>query len=300
MDKFQVMKIVVEVAERKSFSRASQHLRLSPPVATRAVANLEDRLGVKLFNRTTRQVKLTEVGANYVADAKRILEEMERIEAAATGSHDKPKGHLCITAPVLFGEKHVAPIITEYLSLYPEVSLMASLLDRNVNLLDEGIDVAIRIGPLQDASHFAVRVGMVCRVVVGAPSYIETYGMPETPKDLVNHQIIQASTVEATTNWRFGPENQSQQVKVMPRLVINQNAAAVRAAKLGLGLSRLMSYQVTDAIEEGTLLRVLRDFETEALPVHVVHLQGRRANAKTRAFVDLAVQRLRENPFVHT
>ncbi len=299
MDKLKTMRVFVEAAECQSFVAASRKLDLSPPVVTRAIAQLEHTLGVRLFNRTTRHVRLTDSGMRFFDDAKRILEDLEQAEAAASGSYVTPKGVLSVTAPVLFGQKHITPILTEYLQHNPEVEVRAAFYDRVGNLLDEGLDVAIRIGHLKDSSMFAIEVGSIQRIVCGSPEYLDKHGTPKSPTDLVNHEIILASTVEPSTTWRFESSKEKVSVKLFPRLHCSQNGAAIEAAKQGFGITRLMSYQVGEELQAGTLRRILREYEAEPLPVSILHLEGRQANAKVRAFIDLAVERLRANPFIN-
>ncbi len=256
MNKLEAMRVFVEVVERQSFVRASRHLDLSAPTVTKSVAQLEEHLGVRLLNRTTRNVRLTDSGVTFFNDAKRILQEVEQAEANATGIYSKPKGTLSITAPVLFGQKHVMPVVYEYLRLNPEIKVNALFYDRIGNLLEEGLDIAIRIGHLKDSGLFATQIGSIRKVVCGAPSYFREYGYPEEPSDLANHQIIQAGAVENSTTWRFESNGSTTKMKVTPRLHCSQNAAAVEAAKHGLGITRLMSYQVGEEFENGRLERV--------------------------------------------
>nr|WP_243749538.1 LysR family transcriptional regulator [Pseudoteredinibacter isoporae] len=292
------LKIFVEAASRGSFAEASRHLDISPPVVTRAVAALEQSLGVRLFNRTTRQVRLTEAGSRFYEDSKRILDLLEEAESAASGGYSQPKGVLTVTAPVLFGQKHIVPILSDYLTCFPEVDIRAMFYDRVSNMLDEGLDVAIRIGHLKDSSLYAVPVGNVRRIVCGSPDYFELQGMPKSPADLLKHQIIMASGVEASTHWNFESPKGKESVKVSPRMYCNQNGAAIEGAKCGVGITRLMSYQVGEELEQGSLLRVLEDYEAEPLPINIVYLEGREANAKIRSFIDFAAECLRKNPFI--
>ncbi len=299
MDKLETIRVFLEAAECRSFVAASRKLDLSAPAVTRSIAQLEHTLGVRLFNRTTRQVRLTDSGARFFEDAKKILEDLEQAEAAASGSYATPKGVLSVTAPVLFGQKHIAPILTEYLEQNPSVEVRAIFYDRVGNILDEGLDVAIRIGHLKDSSLYATKVGNTQRIVCGSPDYFDKHGVPEYPEDLANHEIILASNVEPSTTWRFESPNGKISVKVSPRLYCNQNGAAIEAAKQGFGITRLMSYQVGDEFQKGSLKRILQDFEAEALPVNIIHLEGRQANAKIRSFIDLAVARLKANPHIN-
>jgi DNA-binding transcriptional LysR family regulator len=299
VDKLETIRVFLEAAECRSFVAASRKLDLSAPAVTRSIAQLEHTLGVRLFNRTTRQVRLTDSGARFFEDAKKILEDLEQAEAAASGSYATPKGVLSVTAPVLFGQKHIAPILTEYLEQNPSVEVRAIFYDRVGNILDEGLDVAIRIGHLKDSSLYATKVGNTQRIVCGSPDYFDKHGVPEYPEDLANHEIILASNVEPSTTWRFESPTGKISVKVSPRLYCNQNGAAIEAAKQGFGITRLMSYQVGDEFQKGSLKRILQDFEAEALPVNIIHLEGRQANAKIRSFIDLAVARLKANPHIN-
>lgn len=298
MDKLDAMRIFVAVAETNSFVAASRGLGLSAPAVTRSVAQLESALGVRLLNRTTRHVRLTDAGVRFFDDAKRILEEVEQAEAMVMGSYAQPKGVLSVTAPVLFGQMHIAPILTEYLQTNPAVTVRALFFDRISNLLEEGLDVAIRLGPLKDSSLVAICVGHVQRVVCAAPDYLKEHGTPEHPSDLSEHNIILASTVELSTSWRFETPAGKESVRVTPRLYCSQNGTAISAVKQGFGVTRLMSYQVGEELREGSLKRILRDFEMEPLPVNIVYFGGRKASAKVRSFIDLAVDRLRGNPYL--
>ncbi len=299
MDKLHTIKVFIEVARQQSFAAAGEKMGLSAPTVTRSIATLEARLGAKLFNRTTRLVRLTESGTRFLQDAKRIIEDLEEAEAAVKGVYTKPSGVLTVTAPVLFGEKHVMPIITEYLERNPEVSVRAMLYDKVTSLMEEELDVAIRIGHLKDSSLYAATVGQVRRIVCGSPKYFKRYGKPDYPSDLKNHTIIFPTTFESTNQWPFNINGKKEIIKLNPRLRCNQNAAALKAATLGHGITRLMSYQVGEELEKGTLQSILTGYEEAPLPVSVLHLEGRRANAKIRSFIDLAVERLRANPFIN-
>jgi len=298
MDKLEAMRVFVEVAECQSFVAASRKLDVSAPAVTRSIAKLEHALDVRLFNRTTRHVRLTDSGVRFFEDAKRILEDVEQAVATVSGSYAEPKGTLSVTAPVLFGQIHIVPVLTEYLRDNPSVTVRALFYDRISNILEEGLDVAIRIGHLKDSSIYATQVGCVQKVVCASPAYLKKRGVPGRPADLADHEIIHASTVEPSTTWRFGAKGVREAVKVSPRLHCSQNGAAISAAMQGLGITRLMSYQVGEDFNEGSLVRILRGYESSPLPVNIIHLEGRQANAKIRSFIDLAVARLRANPYI--
>lgn len=294
MSRFHAMQVFVKVAETSGFAEAARQLNMSPPAVTRAVASLEDQIGARLFTRTTRTVKLTEAGTRYFDDCRRILADVAEAEAAAGGSYATPTGVLTVTASALFGQDYIAPILTEYLDQNPDVNVRALFVDRITNMVDEGIDVGIRIGELADSSFSAIRVGAVRRVVCGAPSYFEKHGVPLHPSELTRHNIIVSTTSWASLDWRFGGP-QKPVVRIAPRLSFNAYGAVLKSAMLGWGLARPLSYQIGQALIDGDLQTVLSEFEDEPLPVHVVHPEGRRASAKVRAFVDLAVDRLRAN-----
>jgi DNA-binding transcriptional LysR family regulator len=295
MDRWHAMRIFVKVAETASFAEAARHLRMSAPAVTRAVAALEEMIGARLFIRTTRSVKLTEAGSRYFEDCQRILSDIAEAEAAAAGSYAKPSGTLTVTASALFGQMYVLPIMTEYLDTYPTMSARALFVDRIVNIVEEGIDVAIRIGHLPDSGFTAIKVGSVRRVICGAPAYLEKQGVPLMPADLKDHRIAASLSAWASPEWRFKDD---QRVTIRANLQCNTNEAAISAALSGRGLTRVLHYQISPALLEGRLQIVLADYEEPPLPIHVLHPQGRHAPAKVRAFLDLAVSRLRANRFL--
>lgn len=292
MDRWQAMRIFVKVAETASFAEAARQLNLSAPAVTRAIAALEETIGARLFVRTTRSVKLTEGGGRYLEDCRRILSDIVEAEAAAGGSYATPTGTLSVTASLLFGQMHVLPILMDYLDAYPSMAVRTLFIDRPVNIIDEGIDVAVRIGHLPDSGFTAIRVGRVRRVVCGAPAYFARHGTPASPADLRDHRIAASTSAWASTDWRFGGD---QRVTVRPALQCNTNEAVISAALAGWGLTRVLHYQVGPALDSGRLRIVLAEHEEDPLPIHVLHPEGRHAPAKVRAFVDLAVDRLRAN-----
>lgn len=298
MDRFHAMRVLVRIADTGGFAEAARQLNLSPPAVTRAVAGLEDLIGARLLTRTTRLVKLTEVGRRYVDDCRQILSAIEEAEAAAAGSYARPTGVITITASVLFGQIYIVPIVTEFLDAHPEVTARLLFLDRVTNLVDEGIDVAIRIGHLPDSSQTAIKVGSVRRVICGAPSYFERHGVPDHPSDLAGRRIIAATSAWTSLDWRFGRDSRTV-AHVTPALFCNSNEGAISAARSGWGLTRVLSYQIGPDLLGGTLQTTLDDFEEEPLPIHIVHPEGRNASAKVRAFVDFAAVRLRANRFVN-
>lgn len=297
MDRLHAMKVLVRIAETGGFAEAARQLNMSPPAVTRAVASLEAFIGARLLIRTTRYVKLTEAGARYVDDCRRILSALEEAEASAAGSFAKPTGQLTVTASVLFGEIYVLPILMAFLDRHPEVTGRLLLLDRVTNLVDEGIDVAVRIGHLPDSSHSAVKVGSVRRVICGAPGYFAQHGAPRQPADLDGHRVIAATSAWTSLDWRFGPEGEA--IQVRPALFCNTNAGAIIAARAGWGLTRVLSYQIGPDLRDGRLQTTLEEFEEPPLPIHIVHPEGRNAPAKVRAFVDFAVAGLRGDRLIN-
>lgn len=291
MDKIESLRVFVAVADAGSFVAASRKLDVTPPTATRAIGRLEKDLGIRLFNRTTRRVRLTEAGQRYLGEVKLVLEQLEHADATIAGARIEPRGTLSVTAPVLFGQRYVVPIVHEYLARYPAVSVSAVFFDRIGNLIDEGLDVAVRIGPLPDSNLYAMRVGSIRRVVCASSAYLAARGVPAEPSELRSHSIVQSTTVEPSTNWMFGREK-TVRISLSPRLKCNQNSAAIRAAELGGGLTRVMSYQIGEEVRTGKLEIVLAEYEPAPLPVHLVFVEGRNAEAKIQSFVELASARL--------
>jgi DNA-binding transcriptional LysR family regulator len=291
MDRIDNVTVFAEVADRGSFAKAARHLNRSPAAVTRAVAELEARLGVRLLNRTTRAVGLTEPGQRFLAGARRVLADLTEIEQAAIGQGIAPRGELRLTAPIVFGRRHVLPLVTDFLRQFPEVSVRLSLLDRPVDLVEEGVDAAIRIGSLGDTSAIATRVGALRRIAVAAPAYLKRRGTPRIPRDVAAHDIIAFSGMDGLERWVFAG---GVEAPIKPRLIVNTAEAAVDAAVSGFGITRVLSYQAVDALSAKTLVRVLSDHEGGEIPVHVVYPDGRHPPPKLRAFLDALVPRLRQ------
>ncbi|MGR8981578.1 MAG: LysR family transcriptional regulator [Gammaproteobacteria bacterium] len=293
MDRMHLMSVYVAVVEAEGFAGGARKLHMSPPAVTRAVAALEERLGVKLLNRTTRYVRMTEAGQKYYEDAKRIIALADEADDAALGINAEPRGQLTVTAPVLFGRMYVMPGIIEYLRRYPAVEVNALFVDRVVNMLEEGVDTAIRIGDLPDSSYRALRVGSVRRVLCASPDYLVTHGIPQTPGDLHKQQIILARGVSPNNEMRFLQGGLPQTVKLQPILSVCDNDSAASAAMAGLGITRLLSYQIAEPLQTGKLQIVLSEFEFPPVPIHILHREGRHSSAKIRSFVDMMAERLR-------
>ena len=290
MNRLHLMAVFVAVAEEQSFAGGARRLGMSPPAVTRAIAALEDRLGVKLFTRTTRYVRVTDAGQRYLEDARRIINEVDEADEAVVGINAEPRGHLAVTAPILFGRMFVIPGIVDYLQRYPDMEVSAVFLDRIVNLLEEGLDVGIRIGELPDSSMKAIRVGTIRRVVCASPVYLAKNGTPDKPSDLANHLVVAASAVSPVMEWKFA---QGIVARVKPRLTVTSNDSAIETVLQGMGVTRLLSYQIAPYLASGQLQTILSEFEPERLPIHVMHREGRYASAKIRTFVDLMVAKLR-------
>lgn len=293
MDRFHLMSVYVAVAEEQGFASAARRLGLSPPAVTRAVAALERRLGVKLLNRTTRYVRTSEAGQRYLADARRVLAAADAIDEAVSGANATPRGSLTVTAPVMFGRMFVMPGIVEYLQTFADIEISALFLDRDVNLLEEGVDVAVRIGDLPDSSLRALPVGTVRQVVCAAPEYLRKHEPPSSPRDLAGHCLIASSAAGASLNWRFNSDRGERSPRLKPRLTVTSNDAAIEAALRGFGITRLLSYQVARHVAAGELQLLLEPFEPTAWPIHVVHHQGRQASATVRSFIDFIAAKMR-------
>lgn len=298
MDKLYCMKVFAVVYEQRSFVGASKLLGMSAPSVTRSIAHLEHLLKVNLFVRSTRHVKPTDIGAIYYQEVSQILSDIDMAEDIISGDQQRVTGQLHLTAPVMFGRLHIAPIIAEYMQQHPLVTVNAMFHDHVVNLMETPLEVAVRLGDLEDSNLYAVKVGHVRRLTCAAPSYLEKQGVPKSPESLNQHHIITASGTQGKVTWTFGKQGKTQKVQLQPRLVCNQIDMALDIAKRGGGVMQRMSYQVIKEIEQGELVPLLESFEPPAVPVHIVHLEGKRASTKTRAFIDLAVERLKQNPAI--
>ena len=299
MDQVHLMNVFVAVGEEESFAAAARRLDLSPAAITRAVSALEEQLGVKLLLRTTRNVRMTEAGRRYMDDSRNILASIMEANEAAAGVNSAPKGNLSVTASVLFGKSFVMPCIVRFLDSYPEVDVSAYFLDRVVNLVDEGMDVAVRIGHLPDSSLKALRVGQVRRVLCASPEYLAKHGVPQHPADLLRHTIIAASGISPRVEWKFGAVDDPTMVRMRPRLMVTSNDSAIDAAIGGLGICRLLSYQIATELGEGRLKDILAEYEEAPWPVHVMHRESKFGSSKVRNFIDMLVQHLRAHPHLN-
>ena len=296
MDRLRTMSVFVAVAEESGFAAASRRLNMSPPAVTRAVAELEQRLGARLLHRTTRSVRVTDAGRRYLADCRRILGEIEEIDAHAAGIHGMPRGMVSVTASILFGRMVVAPQLLGLLDRYPEISVTTMFVDRVVHLVDEGMDVAVRIADLPDSSLSAVRVGSVRRVLCASPDYLAAHGRPATPPELVGHQIIDFVNMTPGGEWVFDGGGKGHTFRPQSRFRVNSADAAIATVLAGRGITRVLSYMIAPQLAAGTLELVLDDHGPPRLPVHVVHKEPGQTSARIRAVVDHLVHGLRADP----
>jgi DNA-binding transcriptional LysR family regulator len=293
MDRADSLAVFAEVVEHGSFAEAARRLGRSPAAVTRTIAELETRLNVRLLNRTTRAVSVTEAGQRLLAGAKRVLADLDEIERAAAGAGTAPRGELRLTAPILFGRLHLEPLVLEFLDRFPDVSVALALIDRPVDLVEEGLDVALRIGALPESSAIATRVGAMPRVLVASPDYLTRHGTPQVPADVAAHAVVAFSGMFGE-RWTFRERAGETSVAIKPRLSVNTAEAAVDAARAGFGLTRVLGYQAADDIGRGSLVRLLKDYEIDALPIHLLYPGGRYPPPKLRAFLDFVTPRLRQ------
>lgn len=290
MDRLDELAVLVAVIDHGSLAAAARRLRRSPPAVTRALAGLEQRVGVRLVERTTRRMSATEAG-RAIAERARLL--LNDYDAAVTGLADAPlRGLLRITAPVQFGRRHVAPLVIGFLAAFPEMQIELVLNDRNLDLIDEGLDVAIRIGPLADSGLMARRVGEVRRILVASPAYLAQRGTPKKPADLAAHDTILGTARAEASEWRFGGPKRTIVVRLSPRLLVNDIEARLVGVRASQGIAQVLSYQVCDELEAGSLIRLLATFEPPPLPVHLVAPSGGHKAPKVRAFLDYAADSL--------
>ena len=296
MDRLEAMSMLVAVTDKGSFSAAARALKVPLATLSRKISDLEAHLGTRLLVRTTRKLTLTDAGADYVVAARRILEEVEDAEHVAAGEFTTPKGELVVTTPILFGRLHVLPVVIEFLALYPEINLRLILADRNVDLIDDHVDMAIRIGNLPDSSMVATQVGLMRTVTCASPTFLAGRGIPKQPVDLLKYPCVVVITPMPVPSWRFCmPTSQAMRdVPIVPRLAVTTAEAAVQAAIQGVGITRLLQYQVADAVQSGTLQIVLQSYEPKPVPVHLLHASRGQMPLKLRSFIDFAVPRLRE------
>ncbi|KRR24688.1 LysR family transcriptional regulator [Bradyrhizobium lablabi] len=290
MDRLDAMQAFVAVADLRGFAPAARKLGLSPSAVTRLIAALEERLGARLLQRTTRQVTLTDAGSRYLERARRILADIEEAEGAVAGERTRPEGQLVISAPVGFGRLHVSAIVTAYLKRFPDVSVDLRLSDRMVNLVEDGVDLAIRIGHLPDSTLVARHVGEMRRIVVASPGYLRASGEPRRPGDIPAHDTIQFGAMTAALDWRFVEDGREVRIASTPRFATNSSDAAIQYAEQAGGLTRVLAYQAAESLRARRLKIVLASFEQPAMPIHIVYPTSRLLSAKVRTFIDLVTE----------
>jgi DNA-binding transcriptional LysR family regulator len=293
MDRFESMSVLVAVVEAGSLSAAGRRLGMPLATVSRKVSELEGHLGTRLLHRSTRRIALTEPGRSYFEACKRILEDVGETERAALGEYRAPRGELAITAPIVFGRLHLLPVVAEFLKTHSEIDVRMVLADQLLNLFEHHVDLALRIGALPDSSLIAVPLGAIRRVVCASPEYFAEHGRPKHPDDLADLDCITFEGLMAPSVWHFAHGKTDVPVKVHSRLVVNTAEAAIDAAVAGVGVTRVLSYQIADALRRGALAVVLEKFEPEPTPVSLVHAGGRLLPIKLRAFLDFAAPRLR-------
>ena len=293
MDRLEAMSAFLAAVEAGSLSGASRKLGMPLATLSRKVSELETHLRTRLVTRTSRRLILTDAGRSYVAACNRILDDIREAERAAAGEYSAPKGELIITAPIVFGRLHVLPVLLEFLNTYPEIDVRMTLADRVVNLQEDHVDLAVRIGELPDSSLVAMRVGSIGRVVCGSPAYFAERGTPKRPNELSKHDCITFNGLTSPEAWIFLSGKGTISVAVHSRLIVNTAEAAIDAAITGLGITRVLSYQVADALRTGALLLALREFEPPPVPVSMVHAGQVRLTLKLRAILDFAAPRLK-------
>ncbi|MCB4862330.1 LysR family transcriptional regulator [Sphingobium sp. PNB] len=293
MDRFDALSAFVAVADQRGFAAAARKLGMSPPAVTRAVAALERHLGVTLFHRSTRAVSLTDEGAAFLDRARRIMSDLREAEQIVMGGRSAPRGQLYVTAPVMFGRLHVLPAIGALLAAHDGLSARMMLIDRNVRIVEEGIDVAVRIGPLADSALRVMSIGSVRQTIVASPAYLAAHGVPVTPADLAGHRCIVGSGIRIGAAWRFGGKAEST-VEVAPRLTVNTIDGTIAAAEAGVGVANVLSYQAAEAVAAGRLVRLLEDHAPPPVPVSLLYDVGRAAMPAVRLFLEAMRERARQ------
>lgn len=293
MDRLGAMRLFAAVADAGSLSAAGRRLGMPLTTVSRRLAALEDDLGTRLVTRSTRRLTLTEQGRQYLEACRRIIEELDAAEAQLSGTKGEPQGELAITAPVVFGRLHVLALVSEFLSRYPRIDVRMLLLDRPVDLIEEGIDIAVRIGHLPDSMLIATRVGAVRQIVCASPAYLAAHGKPERREELGVHACITFMARDARDRWTFTDGKKQERVRVHSRLTVNTAEAAIDAARAGVGIARVLSYQAAAALADGSLEEILRGADSTELPVSLLHREDRLAQTKVQAFVAFAGAALR-------
>jgi len=297
MDTLTAMKVFCSVVENDSLAGASRTLNVSPSVVSKQLSGLEDRLGVRLLNRTTRRVSLTEVGSAYYERCKRILADVDEAEIAVSQAHSAPRGLLKLTAPTTFAHRHVAPHLPEFLDRYPEVEVQLLVNDRVVDLVDEGIDLAIRIAQLKDSSLIARKLAVNHRMLVASPDYLNKWGQPATPDQLSDHSLITYAPGNPINDWHFMIDNQQKILRAKGTLAMNNGDSVLQTVLAGGGLAMLAAFMAGEHVKSGKLVTLLEEYVREDVPIYAVYPSGRHLSPKVRAFVDFLVDLYNPTPY---
>ncbi|KQV42765.1 MULTISPECIES: LysR family transcriptional regulator [unclassified Rhizobium] len=296
MDRLEAMSILLRIVDKGSFSAAGRDLGMPLATVSRKINELEGHLGTRLLVRTTRKIALTDAGTAYVTSARRILDDIDETERIAAGEFHTPRGELILTAPLLFGRLHILPIVTAFLAAYPEIDVRLLLSDRNLHLVEDHVDMAVRIGRLPDSTMIATKIGTMRTVVCASPKLLAAYGAPQSPEDITNLPCVNFEVLSPAPTWPFHARDSKGRtdIPIRPRLSVNAAEAAVSAACEAVGATRVLHYQCADAVRAGSLRIILPTFEVDPLPVHLLHAGGGALPSKVRVFLDFAVGRLRE------
>jgi DNA-binding transcriptional LysR family regulator len=294
VDRLDAIRTLIAAVDGGSLSAASRALGMPLPTVSRKVSELEAHLGTQMVVRTSRKLLLTDAGSAFVQASRRVLSDLEEAERAASGEYQTPRGELLITAPIMFGKLHILPVVLEFLRAYPDVNVRLVMADTVVDLLDNHVDVAARLGHLPDSGLVAMLVGEVRWITLASPSYLAQRGTPEVPVDLAGHDCVAFEGLQTLRNWSFGPNTGEGPIAIRPRLAVNTADALIEAAEAGLGVVRMMSYQAAASLREGRLVRLLHAYEPEAIPVHLVHTGPSLVPLKLRAFLDFSAPCLKK------
>jgi len=294
MDRFEAMSMLLTVVDKGSLSAAGRVMRVPVPTLSRKISELEALLGTRLLTRTTRKLTLTDTGAAYVVAARRILDQLEEAEQIASGEFTTPKGELVVTAPILFGRLHVLPVVTDFLAQFPEINVRLVLSDRNVQLVDDHVDIAVRIGRIPDSTMIATRIGQMRTVICASPQFLAGHGVPQAPDGLEHLPCIAFDFATPSPTWQLRGPDGLINVPISPRLMVTTSEAAVEAAIRHVGVTRVLHYQAAAAVRADALRIILDPFEPEPVPVSLLHVSRGHMPLKMRRFLDFAAPRLRQ------
>ncbi len=294
MDRLEAMTVLVAAVETGSLSAASRQLRIPLATVSRRVSELEQHLNIRLLHRGNRKLVVTDAGRSYVASCRRIMEEIAEVERTASGEYRAPQGELILTAPAVLGRSHVLPVVIEFLRTFPDIRMRMQFTDRQVNLVDEHVDLAVRIGELPDSSMIATRVGLIRPVLCASPAYLKRRGKPKQPADLAAHDCVIHGSHATSQHWEFFTGKTSQTIEIRSRLAVDLAEATVAAAMAGAGIVRVLSYLVDDLVKSRSLVKLLEPYEPAPIPVSLIYPSQRQVPLKLRAFLDFSIPRLRQ------